>query len=35
MRWISRHSTFIFIGYRIALGVLLLVLLATHTISAT
>jgi undecaprenyl-diphosphatase len=35
MRWISRHSTFVFIGYRIALGAVLLGLLATHTISAT
>jgi undecaprenyl-diphosphatase len=35
MRWISKHSTFIFIGYRVALGSLLLVLLATHTTSAT
>jgi undecaprenyl-diphosphatase len=35
MRWISKHSTFVFIGYRIALGGLLIGLLATHTISAT
>jgi undecaprenyl-diphosphatase len=34
MRWISKHSTFIFIGYRIALGALLIALLSTHTISA-
>jgi undecaprenyl-diphosphatase len=35
MRWISKHSTFIFIGYRIALGCALIGLLATHTLSAT
>lgn len=35
IRYISRHSTFIFVGYRIALGVLLLVLLSTGTLSAT
>jgi undecaprenyl-diphosphatase len=35
MRWISKHSTFVFIFYRIALGGLLIGLLATHTISAS
>ncbi len=35
MRWISKHSTFVFIGYRIALGGLLIALLATHHLSAT
>lgn len=35
LRYIARHSTFIFIGYRIALGVVLLALLSTGTISAT
>lgn len=35
IRYISRHSTFIFVGYRIALGVLLLVLLSTGALSAT
>jgi undecaprenyl-diphosphatase len=35
IRYISRHSTFVFIGYRIALGVVLLVLLATGAVSAT
>ena len=35
MRWISKHSTLVFIGYRVGLGALLLVLLSTHTISAT
>jgi undecaprenyl-diphosphatase len=35
IRYISKHSTFIFIGYRIALGVLLLGLLAGGAISAT
>ena len=35
IRYISRHSTFIFVGYRIALGALLLVLLSTGVLSAT
>jgi undecaprenyl-diphosphatase len=35
IRYISRHSTFIFVGYRIALGILLLVLLSTGALSAT
>ncbi|WP_375492035.1 undecaprenyl-diphosphate phosphatase [uncultured Jatrophihabitans sp.] len=35
MRYLTRHSTFIFIYYRIGLGVLLLVLLSTGVISAT
>ncbi|HEV2888342.1 MAG TPA: undecaprenyl-diphosphate phosphatase [Jatrophihabitans sp.] len=35
LRYVSRHSTFIFIGYRIALGVLLLGLLAGGALSAT
>jgi undecaprenyl-diphosphatase len=35
IRYVSKHSTFIFIGYRIALGVLLLGLLAGGAISAT
>jgi undecaprenyl-diphosphatase len=35
MRWISRHSTYIFIWYRIALGLALIGLLATGAISAT
>lgn len=35
LRYISRHSTFVFIGYRIALGLLLLGLLAGGAISAT
>jgi undecaprenyl-diphosphatase len=35
LRYVARHSTFIFIGYRIALGALLLVLLATGTVSAS
>lgn len=34
LRFISRHSYSIFIAYRIVLGALLAVLLATHTISA-
>lgn len=35
IRYISRHSTFIFVGYRIALGALLLVLLSTGALSAS
>ncbi len=35
MRWLSNHSTFVFIYYRIGLGVLLIVLLSLGTIDAT
>jgi len=35
MRWLAQHSTFIFIYYRIGLGVLLIVLLSTGTLHAT
>jgi undecaprenyl-diphosphatase len=35
MRWLSGHSTFIFIYYRLGLGVLILVLLSTGVLSAT
>jgi undecaprenyl-diphosphatase len=35
MRWLANHSTFIFIYYRVALGVLLIVLLSTGVIDAT
>jgi undecaprenyl-diphosphatase len=35
LRWLSRHSFYIFIYYRIAIGVLLIVLLATGVVSAT
>jgi undecaprenyl-diphosphatase len=35
MRWISRHSTYVFIWYRVALGLLLIVLLSLGTIDAT
>ncbi len=35
MRWISKHSTYVFIWYRIGLGILLIVLLATNVIQAT
>jgi undecaprenyl-diphosphatase len=35
MRWISKHSTFVFIYYRIAVGVLLIGLLAGGVIDAT
>jgi undecaprenyl-diphosphatase len=35
MRWLTRHSTYVFIYYRVALGVLLIVLLATGELKAT
>jgi undecaprenyl-diphosphatase len=35
MRWLANHSTFIFIYYRIAMGVLLIVLLSTGVLHAT
>jgi undecaprenyl-diphosphatase len=35
MRWLARHSTMIFVYYRVALGVLLIVLLSTGAIEAT
>ena len=35
MRWLASHSTFVFIYYRIALGVLLIVLLSTGVLNAT
>jgi undecaprenyl-diphosphatase len=35
LRYLTRHSTFLFIYYRIAVGTLLIVLLATGAISAT
>ena len=35
MKWLANHSTFIFIYYRIGLGVLLIVLLSTGVLSAT
>lgn len=35
MRWLANHSTYIFIYYRIALGVLLIVLLSSGVIDAT
>lgn len=35
LRWLAKHSTFIFIYYRIALGVLLIVLLSTGVLEAT
>jgi undecaprenyl-diphosphatase len=35
LRYIARHSTFLFIGYRIALGALLMVLLATGSVAAS
>ncbi len=35
MRWLGRHSTMIFIYYRVGLGVLLIVLLSTGVLNAT
>lgn len=35
LRWLTRHSTLIFVYYRMALGVLLIVLLTTGMLSAT
>jgi undecaprenyl-diphosphatase len=35
MRWLANHSTFVFIYYRVALGVLLIVLLSTGVLKAT
>ncbi len=35
LRWLTKHGTFVFIYYRVALGVLLLVLLGTGVLSAT
>jgi undecaprenyl-diphosphatase len=35
LRWLTRHSMFIFVYYRIALGGLLIVLLSTGVLSAT
>ena len=35
MRWLTNHSTFVFVYYRIGLGVLLLVLLSTGVLSAS
>ncbi|MDQ2749244.1 MAG: undecaprenyl-diphosphate phosphatase [Pseudonocardiales bacterium] len=35
MRWLTSHSTFVFIYYRLALGALLLVLLSTGVLDAT
>jgi undecaprenyl-diphosphatase len=35
LKWLTHHSTFIFVYYRIALGVLLIVLLSTGVLDAT
>jgi undecaprenyl-diphosphatase len=35
MRWISRHSTYVFIWYRVAVGILLIVLLSAGVVDAT
>ena len=34
LRYLVRHSVYVFVAYRVALGLLLVVLLASHTISA-
>jgi undecaprenyl-diphosphatase len=34
LRWLVRHTTNVFVVYRLALGSLIIVLLATGTISA-
>jgi undecaprenyl-diphosphatase len=35
LRWVAHHSVYVFVGYRVVLGVAVLALLATGTISAT
>jgi undecaprenyl-diphosphatase len=35
LRWVAQHSVYVFVGYRIALGTVILGLLATGTIAAT
>ena len=35
MHWLANHSTFIFVGYRIALGTLVIILLSTGVLHAT
>jgi undecaprenyl-diphosphatase len=35
LRWLTHHTTFIFVWYRIGVGVLLIVLLTTGTLNAT
>jgi undecaprenyl-diphosphatase len=35
LRWMSRHSTYLFIWYRVSVGILLIVLLSMGTIDAT
>jgi undecaprenyl-diphosphatase len=35
LRWLTKHGTFVFIYYRVALGVLLIVLLSTGVLHAT
>lgn len=35
MKWLANHSTYIFIWYRVGLGILVIVLLSTGTLSAT
>jgi undecaprenyl-diphosphatase len=35
LKWLTNHSTFIFIYYRVALGILLIVLLSTGVLNAT
>jgi undecaprenyl-diphosphatase len=35
LKWLTRHGTYIFIYYRVALGILLIVLLSTGVLHAT
>ncbi len=35
MKWLTKHGTYVFVYYRVALGVLLIVLLSTGVLSAT
>jgi undecaprenyl-diphosphatase len=35
LRYLERHSVYLFVWYRLALGIVVLTLLATGTISAT
>jgi undecaprenyl-diphosphatase len=35
LRWVARHSVYVFVWYRLGLGTLVLLLLATGTLSAT
>jgi undecaprenyl-diphosphatase len=35
LRWVAHHSVYVFVGYRVVLGAIILTLLATGTVSAT